>query len=143
MAQQKNKKPFQNRQSALDAVQTILGSDPEHVFREKQRLSREISANPLAAIAAFGTSDRPIMGSGGLSQSIATIRALGDRAFGETITPEDAQRLQQELIFAQRHGAFNRLTQRRAEVVKQREAIEAARKRAPGRTQTILTRREG
>lgn len=123
-------------------VHTILGSNPEHVFREKRRLGRQISADPLAGAAVFGTAETPFFGGGSFSEKFGYIRDLGKKATLGTLTDEEKEFLVRQAKFGERHGLFNRLRARREEVVKQREAVEAFRRRSPGRSQTILTRRE-
>jgi hypothetical protein len=123
---------------------TILGSDPEHVFAEKRRLSRAIEAKPLAGAAVFGEGI-PFFGGqqGSFSGALETMKELIAKSKSGTLSDTEKEFLQKQARFGSREGTFRRLVGRRASVVRAREEAEAARRRSPGRTQTILTRREG
>lgn len=132
-----------------EAIRTILGGDPEHVFRERARTRSQVSVNPLAASAVFGgggvsfaanTADEG--GRQDMLNSLSFLKTLTLKARAGTLNPEEQKFLLQQARFGSDLGKFQRLVGRREEVVKQREAVEAFRRRAPGRSQTILTRRE-
>lgn len=122
-------------------ISTILGEDFEHVFKEKDRLRRQAAANPLAAAAVFDNV-KPFLGSRGFTETLGIFKSLADQAASGTLSEQQKQFLEDQTRFSNDQGKFTSLLGRRDEVVKQRELVEAARKRSPGRTQTILTRRE-
>jgi len=124
-------------------LRTILGGDIEHVFREKAKLREAISSNTLAAGVVFGGTKQFFGSTGGFGAVLAQLRALGKKATAGTLTDTEAKFLEDQTKFSTDEGKFRRLLSRRNEVVKAREEVESTRRRSPGRTQTILTRREG
>lgn len=120
-------------------IRTILGGDPEHVFKEKRRLNAQIAANPFAAAALFGTGRQAFFGGGSFSGKLGTMRGLISKASAGSLSDMEKRFIEEQAEFGSRHGAFNRLLGRQAGIIAQRENVEAFRRRQPGRTQTILT----
>ena len=125
------------------SIRTILGEDFEHVFKEKNKLGITISANPLAASAVFGSTETPFLGSKGFTGTLALFKQLAEKAASGNLSASEKAFLDKQTSFSTDQGKFNALLSRRNAVVKAREEVEAGRRRSPGRTQTILTRREG
>lgn len=143
-------------------ISTIMGGDPGHVAAEKRRLGREIAANPLAAAMFFDpTAPYTRRSTGALRDisrrlSVAGIASQGGKQvrqpamYGlnsgsdvtyDPLSDEEVRGIQREALFASEHGRFNEFINRQAGIIAQREQVEQARRRAPGRTQTILTSR--
>jgi len=125
-------------EKSFNKIKTILGGDFDHVKAEKRRLVGTIKANPLAASLFFNPLASPAIA----TKTMGFFRPLLHKAQQGQLTDQEKAFIEEQSKFSTEQGKFNALLGRQEEVVKQREAIEASRRRAPGRTQTILTRRE-
>lgn len=127
--------PVETTAQRVALARTVKGGDPGHVSAEKRRLNREIAANPFVASLIFPPGFETVSSVSGRAEN------LYKKAGSNDLTAAEIAELQRSYIFATEHGRFNELINRRKSIVAQREAVEQARKRAPGRTQTILTLR--
>jgi len=123
-------------------IDTILGGELQNTSAPRKRLNR-ILGDPLTASTVFQSGDFPKDGITDFNEFKKLFTILSKKAQSGRLTPQDREVLSSYRQFTERNKAFTSLKNRSAEIVKQREMVESSRRRSPGRTQTILTRREG